>query len=259
MKRPLQIFITNDDSIAAKGLSMLIELAQDFGRLTVVAPQVPQSGKSCSVSVGKILRLIPLSDGFSLRQFTCNGTPVDCVKIAMSELFAEERPDLVLSGINHGSNSSASVLYSGTLGAAAEATRYGVPAIGFSLCSHDRDANFDTVLHFGRIFLESYFRQPPLPADIYLNVNIPDIPKEKIRGFRFCHLGKGHWTHEFEIRTDPTGNPYYWLTGQYVNAEPQGPTDQNFLEQNYISVTPITTDYTHYQTLAQLQSCWKLP
>lgn len=258
MNPSFQILITNDDSINAKGISNLIKIAREFGQVTVVAPQQPQSAQSCAVSVGQILRLIPLKEEPGLRVFTCNGTPIDCVKIAVSQLFSEKLPDLLLSGINHGSNSSAGAMYSGTLGAAAEAIRYGFPAVGYSLCTHDSDANFDAVLYYGRQLLASYLKQQIDPGT-YLNVNFPNIPQDKIKGFAFARLGKGNWINEFEKRIDPNGRPYYWLTGQYQNVEPTAETDQNYLDQGYITITPLTTDTTNYSELARLKDSWQLP
>jgi len=258
MNRNRNILLTNDDGIGAKGLLALTELLRPYGTITVVAPKEPQSGMSNAVSIITPIRLLPYEKGREITRYACTGTPTDCVKIAMSQLFIDQKPDLLVSGINHGSNTSAAVLYSGTLGAAAEGTLYGIPSIGFSLATpHDPDANFETCLHFGRIILEQYLSHPPAPH-LYISVNIPDLPKEQIRGIRLARQGRGAWIKEFDKRVDPHGDPYYWLTGEYRNDEPEAPdTDQNLLRQGYVTVVPHQIDTTHYGELERLKQNWK--
>jgi len=254
-----EILITNDDGIGAKGLSALVEMARPYGNLTVVAPKEPQSGMSSAVTFSTPIRLFECKREEGVTYYVCSGTPVDCVKIGLNRIFHDRTPDLLLSGINHGSNSSAAVLYSGTLGAAAEAILYGIPSIGFSLATpHNPDADFNASIHYGRKILDQYFQNPP-SREVYLNINIPDIPMEEIKGIRLARQGKGAWIKEFEKRIDPHGTPYYWLTGEFRNDEPDAPdSDCNLLGQKYISIVPHQVDTTHYAELKRLGEVWHL-
>ncbi|MFA5850438.1 MAG: 5'/3'-nucleotidase SurE [Bacteroidales bacterium] len=253
-----KILITNDDGVKSKGISALIEMMRPYGELTVVAPFEAQSGMSAALTIGKPLRLTELRNEEGLKVFACSGTPADCVKMAMNQLFVNEMPDLLVSGINHGSNASIASLYSGTLGAASEGTVYGIPSIGFSLCTHNPSADFSTAVHFGKIILEKFFMEPVRP-DIYLNVNIPAIETEKVKGIKFSHQGKGQWIKEFEARTDPYGFNYYWMTGEFYNLEPgETGSDYNAVEHGYVSIVPHKIDTTDYTELKRLESIWKL-
>ena len=251
------ILITNDDGIGAKGIAALTNMMRPYGEITVVAPKEPQSGMSGAVTIAAPVRLFECSREKGVTRYVCTGTPVDCVKIAMSQLFDNKKPDLLVSGINHGSNASAAVLYSGTLGAAAEGVLYGIPSIGFSLSTpHDPDADFSGSIYFGRKILEQYFKHPASP-DIYLNINIPDLSIDKIKGIRFARQGKGAWIKEFDRRIDPHGYAYYWLTGEFRNDEPNAPdSDKNLLDQGFITVVPHRIDTTHYAELELLRKNW---
>jgi len=252
------ILITNDDGITAKGIYALVEMVRPYGgEITVVAPKEPQSGMSGAITITTPLRLMKMSREEGVTRYVCTGTPVDCVKIAMSQLFHDQKPDILLSGINHGANVSAAVLYSGTLGAVAEGVLYGVPSIGFSLATpHDPNADFSSCIYFGRKILEQYFKCPPSP-DTYLNINIPDIPKEEIKGIRIAKQGKGAWIKEFEKRIDPHGYPYYWLTGAFRNDEPDAlDSDNNLLDRGFISIVPLKVDTTHYPEMERLRQNW---
>ena len=257
MKREIHILLTNDDGIGAKGLLALTEMVRPFGKITVVAPKEPQSGMSCAISIVSPLRLHALGSAAGITRYVCTGTPVDCVKIAMSQLFIAQKPDLLVSGINHGSNASAAVFYSGTLGAAVEGLLYGIPSIGFSLATpHNPDADFSGSIHFGRQILTQYLMHPPVP-DVYLNVNFPDIPMEEIKGIRFARQGKGSWINEFEKRIDPHGAPYYWLTGSFRNDEPHAAdSDHNLLHQGYVTIVPHQLDTTHLDEVGRLSNHW---
>ena len=258
MNESRNIFVTNDDGIGAKGLSALIEMVRPFGVVTVVAPKEPQSGMSGAVSITSPLRLFEYRREEGLTLYVCTGTPVDCVKIGMSQLFQDKKPDLLVSGINHGSNASAAVLYSGTLGAAAEGILYGIPSIGFSLTTpHNPDADFSACIFYGRKIMEQYLLHPPV-SDVYLNINIPDIPQEEITGIRMARQGKGAWIKEFESRIDPHGYPYYWLKGEFRNDEPDAPdTDKNLLDRGFISIVPHKVDTTHHAEVERLKQIWK--
>ena len=254
----MKILVTNDDGITAKGILALTEMVRPYGEVIVVAPKDPQSGMSGSVTIHTPIRLFELSREAGITRYVCTGTPVDCVKIAMSQLFQESKPDLLVSGINHGSNASAAVLYSGTLGAAAEGVLYGIPSIGFSLTTpHDPNADFSGSVHFGRKILERYLKQPA-SLDNYLNINIPDLPIEKIQGIRLARQGKGAWIKEFEKRVDPHGYPYYWLTGEFRNDEPDAmDTDKNLLDQGFVTIVPHRVDTTHYSELERFRQIWE--
>ena len=257
MNTKKNILLINDDGMGAKGLRALEEMLHPYGNITVVAPKDPQSGMSSAVTINHPLRLIEYTRKEGIIRYICTGTPVDCVKISMSQLFTDSKPDILVSGINHGANTSAALVYSGTLGAAAEGMLYGIPSIGFSLATpHDPDADFKACIYFGRKILEQYFHYPPAP-NVFLNVNVPDIPLEQIRGIRLGRQGKGAWIKEFDKRIDPHGYAYYWLTGEYCNYEPQAPdTDQNLIGQGYISVVPHHLDSTHYGELERLRQNW---
>jgi 5''/3''-nucleotidase SurE len=253
-----RILITNDDGVKSKGIGVLIDMMRPYGEVTVVAPFEAQSGMSAALTIGKPLRLKELKIKDGLKIYACSGTPADCVKMAISQFYPDKLPDLLVSGINHGSNASIASLYSGTLGAASEGTVYGIPSIGFSLCSHDANADFEASAYYGKIILDNYFKNPMLP-DIFLNINVPDIPKEDISGIVFAHQGKGQWIKEFERRKDPYGFYYYWMTGEFFNQEPENESsDHNLLRKNYITIVPHKIDTTDYREIERLSSLWQL-
>jgi len=254
-----RILITNDDGINSKGIAALIEMMRPYGTITVVAPKEPQSGMSGAVTIMTPIRLIEYKKEEGITRYMCTGTPVDCVKIAINQLFIDRMPDLLVSGINHGANASSAVLYSGTLGAAAEGVLYGIPSIGFSLNTpHHPFADFSASITYGRKILEQYFKYPPSP-DVFLNINIPDVPQEEIKGIRIARQGKGAWIKEFEKRVDPHGYPYYWLTGEFRNDEPNASdTDKNLLDLGYITIVPHRIDTTCYAEMERLQQNWEI-
>ncbi|MCL1974469.1 MAG: 5'/3'-nucleotidase SurE [Bacteroidetes bacterium] len=257
MKKLKNILLTNDDGIGAKGLRALEEMLRPFGKITVVAPKEAQSGMSSAVTITHPLRLFEHSQEERLIRYICTGTPVDCVKIAMNQLFTNNPPDLLASGINHGANTSSALLYSGTLGAAAEGVLYNIPSIGFSLATpHNPDADFSASIYFGRKIVEQYLLHPPI-SPVFISVNLPDIHLEQIRGIRLGRQGKGAWIKEFDKRIDPHGYPYYWLTGAYRNDEPDAmDTDQNLVDHDYVSVVPHQLDTTHYAEMERLRKIW---
>ncbi len=249
--KPL-IFVTNDDGIHAKGLRELIEVMQLFGDIVVIAPEMSMSGMSNAITVDKPLRLVKLSDDPEMTVYKCNGTPVDCVKLGFNHLL-ERTPDYVVTGINHGANSSISVLYSGTMGAAIEGCLHGVPSVGFSLLSYDPEADFAKA----KIFTARIFQaiiENNLPRFTCLNVNIPQgIPK----GIKFCRQASGKWVEEFDKRSDPQSRNYYWLSGSFQNFEEEATdTDIHALEKNFVSVVPVKVDMTCYETLKDIIT-WK--
>lgn len=251
MKKPL-ILITNDDGFASKGLRVLDEIAQEFGDVVVMAPERNSSGMGHSITTNRPLRVrtIKLSDG--LQVYACDGTPVDCVKLA-TEYFCPHRPDLVLSGINHGSNSSVNVIYSGTMGAVVEATINGFDAVGFSLLDHSDDADFSCCVPHIRHIIGKVLEKG-LPADVSLNVNFPSIPGQQFRGIRVCREARACWSDSFEQRTDPNGRPYWWLTGNFVCDDAVDGTDEWALANGYVSVVPIHPDYTRYDAIPEVNN-----
>lgn len=248
--RPL-ILITNDDGVNAKGIRTLYEIAKDYGDVVVMAPSANHSGQSHSITTWRPVRAQEVSKSEGLSIYSCDGTPVDCVKLA-TEYFCPRTPDLVLSGINHGSNSSINILYSGTMGAVIEANTLGLTAIGFSLLSHSPEADFNPGIPFIRHIIGEVLEKG-LPENISLNVNIPRPNDGHIRGIRICHEAKAQWLDSFEKRIDPRGQPYWWLTGKFVCDNPDETSDEWALAHDYVSVVPIHPDFTHHEALDKLQ------
>ena len=255
-ERKLQIFVTNDDGVNAKGLAALIEMVQPYGDVYVVAPTHVNSGMSQAVTINVPVRLIKVKQTENLKIYACTGTPTDCVKIAYSHVLPNKHADLMVSGINHGSNSSASVLYSGTLAATTEGIMYHTPSIGFSLCDYSTNADFSACIQVGQKIIEKVLNEN-FGIDSFLNVNIPKLPLSEIKGIQFCRQAKGVWREEFEKRTDPQGMDYYWLTGEYVNEEPDAiDTDESWLAQGYVTIVPQMLDMTNYAELEKIKN-WK--
>lgn len=253
-KKPL-ILVTNDDGINAPGLRSLISIMNTIGEVVVVAPDSPQSGMGHAITVDSTLYVQKLnSDGPQL-EYSCSGTPADCVKLAIRELL-DRTPDLCVSGINHGSNASINVIYSGTMSAALEAGIEGIPAIGFSLLNYDWLANFDACQHFVKIITEHVLNEG-LPKDVILNVNIPDLSAENIKGIKICRQARGNWVEAFDKRKNPSGRDYYWLSGKFVNLDKGRDTDEWALEHGYVSVVPVQFDLTAHHAIKTLDN-WKL-
>jgi 5'-nucleotidase len=233
-------------------------VARGFGDVVAISSQAPMSGMSHAITIKVPLRVKLLEESSGFRKFLTNGTPVDNVKLAFNSLL-EKKPDLVLSGINHGSNSSSSILYSGTMAAAMEGAINHIPSIGFSLLSFDPQADFGPSGDIAREVIASVLENG-LPDGICLNVNIPNVKADQIKGIRVCNQANGFWKEEFEKRTDPNGNEYYWLTGFFHNREPEGGgegTDEWALANHYVSVVPVDTDLTSYPALDLLKS-WEM-
>lgn len=239
-KRPL-IFISNDDGVCAPGLHRLIDYVKDLGDIIVVAPEDAQSGMSSAFNVDKALRVCEHEDYNGARIFSVKGTPVDCVKLGLYAV-APRRPDIMLAGINHGSNSGNSIIYSGTMGAVLEACMEGIPSVGFSLLHHSIKADFDLSSAF-ITEITSKVLEEGLLKGICLNVNIP--AKVVPAGVRACRAARGHWSDGYCRYLDPQGNPFYLLKGRFINEDADATdTDEYWLARNYISVVPITPDMT---------------
>jgi len=255
MQKPL-ILVTNDDGITAPGLRALIDCMKEIGEVVVVAPDSPQSGKGHAITVDSTLFakevVIDPKNGGDL-EYSCSGTPADCVKLALRVLL-DRRPDLCVSGINHGSNSSISVIYSGTMSAAMEAGIEGIPAIGFSLGDFSWDADFSPALPFVKKIVEQALAHQ-IPEGTVLNVNIPkgDSPK----GIKICRQARGNWKERFDRRTSPSGREYYWLSGEFELLDKGRDTDEWALSQGYVSVVPTQFDLTAYHALKPLNN-WNL-
>lgn len=243
-KRPL-ILVTNDDGITAPGVRKLVEIMNEIGKVVVVAPDSPQSGKGHAITINSTLMIEEITMEGPQRDFACSGTPVDCVKLALDRVLVR-RPDLVVSGINHGSNSSINVIYSGTMSAAVEAGVEGLPAIGFSLLDHSFEADFEQARDFIKeIVLKTL--QNPMPKGVVLNVNIPKLKKEEIKGVKICRQANAKWEENFDERVNPQGKKYYWLTGYFNNMDDGHDADETALMDGYISIVPVKFDLTAHE------------
>ncbi|WP_348813000.1 5'/3'-nucleotidase SurE [Flavobacterium maritimum] len=249
------ILVTNDDGVQAPGIRALIAVMSEIGEVVVVAPDKPQSAMGHAITINSTLYLNKISkDNDIITEYSCSGTPVDCVKLAVNEIL-KRKPDLCVSGINHGSNSSINVIYSGTMSAAVEAGIEGIPAIGFSLSDYDWNADFETIKSFVRkITLEVV--EKGLPEGVILNVNFPKLKKENIKGIKVCRQAKAMWMEKFDKRKTPQGKDYYWLAGEFVNQDKGEDTDEWALDNGYISVVPVQFDLTAYHSMQQLNN-WK--
>jgi 5'-nucleotidase len=218
----------------------------------VIAPDKPQSGVGHAITINNTLRINQTKFHNTKTEYSVTGTPVDCVKMCFSEIL-KEKPDLVVSGINHGSNISINVIYSGTMSAAIEGAIEGIPAIGFSLMHDSINADFSASKHFAKIISKEVLKHG-LPKDTCLNVNIPKLHLSEIKGMRICRQARANWIEEFDKRKDPSGNPYYWLTGKFINYD-EGKTDTDVwaVRNNFVSVVPIQFDMTSYSSLSMLE------
>lgn len=246
-KKPL-ILVTNDDGIHAKGLFFLIQIAKDFGEVVVVAPDKPQSGMGHAVTMHTPIWLKEVKvDG--VKAYSTSGTPVDCVKLAVYQIM-HRKPDLILSGINHGANSSINVIYSGTMSAAVEGAVEGIPSIGFSLLNHSEDADFSHSEPYVRNIIGNVIENT-MPYGACLNVN---IPKNKVKGIKVCRQAKGYWEDYFDKRSDPQGKDYYWMQGDFIVTERGEDTDLWALDHGYISIVPTQFDMTAHHAIANLNT-----
>jgi 5'-nucleotidase len=249
------ILVCNDDGVTAPGIKALIAAVRDLGNITVVAPDKPQSGTGHGITINSTLRLNKLTEEKGLTIYSCSGTPVDCIKLSIFRLLPQ-KPDVILSGINHGSNASINVLYSGTMSAAVEGCLEGIPSVGFSLLDHDINADFDASGEIARKITQKMLKEG-LPKGVCLNVNIPRLRHSEIMGIRVCRQANGNWEEEFEARIDPTGKEYFWLTGTFKNYDNGTDTDIYALEHNFVSVVPVMYDLTAHNTIEYLKA-WDL-
>lgn len=246
------ILVTNDDGVFSPGIKHLVDIAKKFGDVVVVAPDKPQSGMGHAITINSTLRLERTSFHHVAMEYACSGTPVDCVKMAVNSLL-KKRPDLVLSGINHGSNSSINVIYSGTMSAAIEGALEGSPSIGFSLCDYALEADFTASTKYVEQLI-AHALKDKMPKGICYNVNIPKLKAEDFKGIKFVRQAKANWVERFDERKDPYGRSYYWLTGEFVNFEPEAvDTDEWALSQGYLSVVPTQVDLTAHDFLNEIK------
>jgi 5'-nucleotidase len=257
MQKPL-ILVTNDDGITSRGILNLVTAMKELGEVLVVAPDSPQSGMGHAITVGDTLRLNESFIFEGAKAYECSGTPADCVKIARHFVLKGNRqPDIVVSGINHGSNTSISVLYSGTMSAAIEGAIEGTPAIGFSLCDYSHKADFSHVHEFVKKITHQVLEKG-LPKGTALNVNIPPKRNETIKGIRICRQANAKWVEDFDQRFDPNGRSYFWMTGNFVNFDKGEDNDEWAIANNYVSVVPCQFDLTAHQSIPVLNEEWSI-
>lgn len=254
MAKPL-ILVSNDDGITSHGIRLLVKVMSELGEVVVVAPDGPQSGMGHAITIGNTLRIDETDIFGKIKAYECSGTPADCVKLAKHYVLKNRVPDLVVSGINHGGNSSISVLYSGTMSAAIEAAIEGMPSIGFSLCDFGPNAPIEHCAPFVKT-IASQVLKTGLPRGVALNVNIPALSDQKIQGIKVCRQAAAKWQENFEERLDPHGRKYFWMNGTFLNLDKGDDTDEHALENNYVSVVPCSFDLTAHHAISILNREW---
>ncbi|HRE77461.1 MAG TPA: 5'/3'-nucleotidase SurE [Flavobacterium sp.] len=251
-KKPL-ILVTNDDGISAPGIRALIDVMKQLGDVVVVAPDSPQSAMGHAITINNTLFINKVNfDSEVKEEYSCSGTPVDCVKLAVNEIL-KQKPDLCVSGVNHGSNSSINVIYSGTMSAAVEAGIEGIPAIGFSLLDYDWNADFEPIKNSIKT-IASQVLENGLPDGVILNVNFPKLKEKDLKGMKVCRQAKAFWKEEFDKRKTPQGKDYYWLTGEFINQDKGEDTDEWALANGYISIVPVQFDLTAHHAIQKLNT-----
>lgn len=253
MTRPL-ILVTNDDGIGAPGVRALVDAARQFGEVVVVAPDKAQSGMGHAITINNTLRIHEVKVDEEVKEYSTTGTPVDCVKLAVNRILPR-KPDLLVSGINHGPNSSISVIYSGTMSAAVEGAIEGIPSIGFSLYDYSVEADFSLAKAIAKTMIQNVLRNG-LPEGVCLNVNIPLIGIDEFKGIKVCRQANAIWDEEFDERKDPSGKTYFWMAGSLRNLDSGNDTDEYALENHYASVVPVQFDLTAHKALSTLET-WK--
>lgn len=257
MNKPL-ILVSNDDGITSPGILTLVNTMKQIGEVIVVAPDSPQSGMGHAITVGESLRLEENFIFPGVKAFECSGTPADCVKIARHYVLRNQRqPDVIVSGINHGSNSSISVLYSGTMSAAIEGAIEGTPSIGFSLCDYGHKSDMSHTERYVRMITEQVLKKG-LPKGVALNVNIPAKKNEPIKGIKICRQANAKWVEDFDQRVDPNGRKYFWMMGNFVNFDKGEDNDEWAIANNYVSVVPCQFDLTAHTAIPQLNEEWDI-
>ena len=255
MKEKPLILVCNDDGISAPGIQALVEAVKGLGEIVVVAPDSPQSAMGHAVTISKPLRLSKTNLYGDITAYQCSGTPADCVKLAVDKVL-HRKPDLLVSGINHGSNSSINILYSGTMSAAMEGGIEGIPSVGFSLCDFSYDADFTLAAKIASSVSKNILANG-LPIGVLLNVNIPKINQEAFKGTKVCRQALAKWEEDFDERNDPNGKKYYWLTGKFVNYDKGNDTDEWALANGYASIVPVQFDLTAHNSIGLINQ-WNI-
>jgi 5'-nucleotidase len=253
-KKPF-ILISNDDGYQAKGINSLVDMIRDMADILVCAPESGRSGMACAFSANDPLVLVPQRQEEGLEVWSCNGTPVDCVKLALEELCKERRPQMVIGGINHGDNASVNAHYSGTMGVTLEGCMKYIPSLAFSLCTHDWFADFEPLRPYIRKIVRKVL-DDGLPKGVCLNVNFPVV--DQFKGVRVCRMAPGTWDNEVVKCRHPRGYDYWWMVGRYTNDEPEAEDTDNWaLRHGYIAITPTKIDITSYEMIEQMKN-WDL-
>ena len=247
------ILITNDDGITAPGITALVDAVRDLGKIVVIAPDKAQSGMGHAITIGTPLRMVQVNYfGDNIEAYSCSGTPVDCVKLAVDKIL-HRKPDICLSGVNHGANHSINVIYSGTMSAALEAAIESIPSVGFSLLDYSLEADFSGPKKYARLIVQQILEKP-VDRHLCLNVNFPAVSADELKGLKICRQAYAKYEEDFDERTDPTGKKYYWLTGEFVNFDKGEDTDVWALNHNFVSVVPVQFDLTNYKLKEKLQN-----
>jgi 5'-nucleotidase len=252
--KPL-ILVSNDDGITSKGIRVLVNVMKTLGDVVVVAPDSPQSGMGHAITIGETLRLYEEDIFEDVVAYKSSGTPADCIKLAKHHVMRDRQPDLVVSGINHGSNTSISVLYSGTMSAAIEGAMEGLPSIGFSLCDYSSKADFSHVEEY--VFkISKQVLENGIGKGVALNVNFPPKRNESIRGVKVCRQAHAKWQEQFDERYDPNGRKYFWMAGNFVNFDKGEDNDEWAIANNYVSIVPCQYDLTAHHAINQINEEW---
>lgn len=255
---PPVILITNDDGVTAPGLAALVDAVKNLGKIIVIAPDKAQSGMGHAITIGSPLRMVKVHNfGHDIESYSCNGTPVDCVKLAVDKIL-HRKPDICISGINHGANHSINVIYSGTMSAALEASIESIPSVGFSLLDYSLEADFSGAKKYARLIVEQILNGKSMDKHLCLNVNFPAVSERDLKGLKICRQAYAKYEEDFIERVDPHGKKYYWLTGEFVNFDKGRDTDVWALNHNYASVVPVQFDLTHYKLKEKLEKTLKL-
>ncbi len=249
--RKARILVTNDDGIYSKGIDALVQVAQEYGEVVVVAPNKAQSGMGHAITLQDPIRITAVNRWKHITAFACSGTPVDCVKVGIYEIL-DQRPDLVLSGINHGSNAATNVLYSGTMSAAVEGAMEGIPSIGISLDAYEEDADFEGSQFILHALLPKVLEHG-MDKGTCWNVNVPNLSPEALKGIKVCRQASSFWQDRFEKRNDQFGRPYYWLTGEFNEHIPADDTDLHYLKEGFATLVPTQFDLTAHHTINTLK------
>lgn len=255
-KEPV-ILITNDDGVTAPGIAALVDSVRDLGKIVVIAPDKAQSGMGHAITIGNPLRMVRVNYfGEDIETYSCSGTPVDCVKLAVDKIL-HSKPDICLSGVNHGANHSINVIYSGTMSAALEAAIESIPSVGFSLLDYSIEADFSGPKKFARLIVQQILKKP-VDKHLCLNVNFPAVSADELKGVRVCRQAYAKYEEDFIERLDPSGKKYYWLTGEFVNFDKGEDTDVWALNNNFVSVVPVEFDLTDYKLKEKMQDFFNL-